>query len=158
MSQRTLLKTKRLMCMLITDWASNPLRNLFQFFLLVFINCTYSQVMEKAFRRFYQKHSGGFDNLLRRILIYFTSHYRHVFHPPRGEEGKSSFLFNFLKVRRKGCASEDESFRWDKYEREAEEDVTYGGFRNYFIIYLFCFPMRECCSFKILAALDISIS
>lgn len=114
--------------------------------------------MEKALRSFCQKHSGGFNNLLGRILIWFTSYYRHSFHPPSGEEGKSSFLFDFLKVRRKGCASEDESFRWEKYEREAEEDVTYGGFSNYFIIYLFCFPTRECCSFKILATLEISIS
>lgn len=91
--------------------------------------------MKKAFRKFCQKDSGGFDNLLRRILIYFTSYYRHICHPPSGEEGKSSFLFNFLKVSRKGCASEDESFRWEKYEREAEEDVTYGCFSNYFIIY-----------------------
>lgn len=44
------------------------------------------------------------------------------------------------------------------YEREAEEDVTYGGFSNYFIIYLFCFPMRQCFSFKILATLEIGIS
>lgn len=67
--------------------------------------------MEKIFRRFFQKYSGGFDNLLKMILIYLASYYGHIFHSASEEEGKFSFLFNFLKVRRKGYASEDESFR-----------------------------------------------